>query len=197
MNGTLAKERFVRYLNQDTIYIRNYSDEMSILAQMLSLEEGWGDAASLFLKFSQEGMEAEKSLHSLLFQKFECVFDAESSLTTRKYIAHTRQYIDSKDVELSMAAILPCILIYNRVGEYIANNSKLEDNPYRDWIETYSSDIMGDGVNLSVRLSDSLAERSSQARQAAMKRAFMRAVWFEWAFWEYGYNGVDVNLENI
>lgn len=187
MKGTLSKERFERYLKQDIIYIRNYSEEMVILSNMLPE----GEPRKLFQEFAIEGMEAEKSLHALLSSSFDISGEDSCSLTTQQYIDHTRQYIDRGDKALSIAAILPCIWIYNLVGEHLYRNSQLDGNPYRDWIETYSSDMMYQGVKLSIEISDSIAENSSQSTQAKMKQAFVKAVWFEWAFWEYGYHGQD------
>ncbi len=186
MEGTLSPKCFARYLIQDAIYIKNYSEEMLLVAQMLPENE----TRELFENFAHDGMDAEKSLHTILSTLFNISLEgAEVSLTTQKYIDHTRQYVDQKSLELSMAAILPCIWIYSLVGQHIRSNSNTEANPYRDWIETYSSEMMDRGVKLSIELSDTLAKGSSQSTQAHMKQAFVRAVWFEWAFWEYGYSG--------
>ncbi|MFI3286094.1 MAG: thiamine phosphate synthase [Rikenellaceae bacterium] len=188
MSGELTKERFRRYIEQDTIYIINYSQEMLIVADMLPTTIH----KELFRKFAIEGMEAEKSLHALLVEQLGGVSAVESSRTTQHYMNHTRQWVDRGDLELSMAAILPCIWIYSLVGRHLFANSNLEENPYRDWIETYASEMMMEGVNLSIELVDNLAANSTQSRRAMMRQEFLKAVWYEWAFWEYAYNGVDV-----
>ncbi len=183
MSGKLSMERFRKYIEQDTIYIRNYSEEMLIVGEMLPE----GDSKALFLQFAHEGMEAEKSLHALLGEMFGGVRNVESLPVTDQYMAHTRQWVDGRDLELSMASILPCIWIYSLVGKHLYAHSELEGNAYRAWIETYSSDMMMSGVQLSVDLVDSIAAATSQRRQADMRREFLKAVWFEWAFWEQAY----------
>ncbi len=190
MSGKLSKERFRRYVEQDTIYIRNYSDEMLIVADMLPHEED----KRLFHEFAQEGMAAEKELHALLSKQLGGLNEVASSRTTDLYMAHTRQWVDKGDLEISMAAILPCIWIYILVGKHLYKNGQLEGNPYRDWIETYSSDMMMQGVQLSVNIADKLAEASSQSRRVKMREEFTKAVWFEWAFWEAAYRGDDSAL---
>ncbi len=185
MSGTLAPERFKCYIEQDIIYIANYAEEMQQLAMMLPNER----YRSLFEQFAKEGMEAEKSLHALLTAKLGGVAPATPSPITELYIAHTRQYIDSAQVEMSMAAVLPCIWIYSLVGKYLYENGTLEGNPYRDWIETYSSDMMEQGVALSIEIADTLAASASQTLQMKMKLAFVEAVEFEYLFWEWGYCG--------
>ncbi len=184
MRGTLSLERFKRYLEQDIIYIANYSDEMKQLALMLPTDS----YRALFEQFAIEGMEAEKSLHALLSSKFGGVAPATASEVTERYMAHTRQYIDSAQVEMAMAAVLPCIWIYSLIAKYIFEQSTLEGNPYREWIETYSSDMMARGVALSVEIADTLATAASQTLQSQMKRAFVEAVGYEWSFWEWGYS---------
>ncbi|MFI3323247.1 MAG: thiamine phosphate synthase [Rikenellaceae bacterium] len=189
MEGTLSLERFRHYIEQDTIYIRNYSEEMEIVAEMLPAS----DSSKLFSSFATEGMEAEKALHQLLGQMWGGVRDVQSAPITQQYIAHTRQWVDSRDLELTMASILPCIWIYSLVGHHLYKHSNLDGNPYRAWIETYSSDMMIDGVNLSIAIADSLAEGASQSRRAKMRTEFLKAVWFEWAFWDGAYNNYELN----
>ncbi len=184
MSGELSRERFRRYIEQDTIYIANYAEEMIALSQMLPS----GRDAELFRTFAEEGMEAEKSLHALLGDMLGGLRTVEASPTTQQYIAHTRQWVDSGDLELSMAAILPCIWVYSLVGKHLYNCGTIEGNPYRAWIETYSSDMMLSGVELSVAIVDSLAAASSQSRRVMMRRQFVEAVGFELAFWEGAYN---------
>ncbi len=187
MSGELSKERFRRYIEQDTIYIRNYSQEMLLVAEMLPS----GKYRELFRKFAIEGMEAEKALHAIVGEMCGVQHDVESSRTTDEYMAHTRKWVDDKELELSMAAILPCIWIYSLVGRHLYAQSNLEQNPYRDWIETYSSDMMMEGVKLSIEITDKLAAAASQSLRAKMRKEFVKAVWFEWAFWEYAYTGRD------
>ncbi|MFI3264284.1 MAG: thiamine phosphate synthase [Rikenellaceae bacterium] len=185
MSGELSLDRFQRYVEQDTIYIRNYSEEMLLVAEMLPDS---GDK-ELFTTFAHEGMEAEKALHALLGEMFGGIRNVESSEVTEAYMAHTRQWVDASNLELSMASILPCIWIYSLVGKYLYEHGTLEGNPYRAWIETYSSEMMMQGVELSVTLADKIAKNTSQRRQADMRREFIKAVWYEWAFWNYGYYG--------
>ncbi len=183
MNGTLSKERFRRYIEQDTIYIGNYSDEMLVVADMLPQNED----AEMFRKFAHEGMDAEKALHALLGEMLGGIRSVAPSQTTKDYMAHTRQWVDKRDLELSIAAILPCIWVYSLVGKHLYNNSNLDNNPYRDWIEIYSSDMMMEGVNLSVALADKLAAATTQSRRVEMRKQFVEAVLHEHKFWSYAY----------
>ncbi len=182
--GTLSKERFQRYIEQDTIYIANYAEEMHLLAQMLPT----GAEQQLFSDFAREGMEAEKSLHELVAEQAGEAHEVTPSAVTTAYIAHTRQFIDTEQLALSMAAILPCIWVYNMVGESIYQRSTLQENPYKEWIMTYSSELMHEGVELSIAITDRLAAEQSPEMQQLMIEAFVRSVELELEFWSDAYN---------
>ena len=185
MQGTLATEKFVRYLQQDQIYIKNYGEEMYLLAEMLPQES----MRELFRRFAHDGIEAEKGLHAMLVELFKINSMVSASAVTEEYMAFTRQYVERDDLLMSMAAMLPCMWVYNEIGLYIHTHSQLEGNPYSDWIEMYASDLMTEGVLQTVKMCDELAGSASLPMRAAMRYAFVRATELEWMFWEYGYTG--------
>ncbi len=200
MNGGLDESIFRRYIEQDIIYIANYSEEMQLIAKMLP------DAVAKreFENFAREGMAAERELHEMLSQRWsDANLSCDSSETkippsqvTAEYIAHTRQWVDAEELELSMAAILPCLWVYGDIGRYLYDNSELENNRYRAWIETYSSELMQSGVKMSIDLANALAQSTSAKYRAAMRYAFIKSVWYEWAFWEWAYRVGEYKFEN-
>ena len=113
----------------------------------------------------------------------------QPSKVTLGYNAHTQAAIDTGVKELALAAILPCNWIYNRVGLDILSRSRLEGNPYKDWILEYGNEEFTSGVNLLVGMIDRWAEGAREELLAKMDEEFLEAVRFEYAFWEYGYNG--------
>ena len=88
---------------------------------------------------------------------------------------------------VSMAAMLPCMWVYNEVGSYIRSIARLEGNPYRSWIECYSSTMMDEGTEYSIRLTDELAEKEGPEKREKMTRAFVESVKFELLFWDQSY----------
>ena len=181
MEGSLPKEVFKNYLKQDTIYIANYSEEMGIIADMIEDIE----YKNLFTQFSIDGMEAEKELHKHLAEKLGIKLSSEKNNATEvtlAYINHTRQYVDAGNLEFSLAAILPCIWVYNEIGIYLAANCKKENNPYLDWINTYSSPLMLDGINSTIAFCDKLASNSDEKTSSEMIKIFVEGVEHELVF---------------
>ena len=182
-DGTLPKESVARYLAQDKIYLANYGHEMRDLAAMLPE----GMLQDLYRKFAQESIDTENALHEQLGEMgFESI-DSKPLAGTLGYMRHTSGIIAERDLAVSMAAMLPCMWVYNEVGSYIRSIARLEGNPYRSWIECYSSTMMDEGTEYSIRLTDELAEKEGPEKREKMTGAFVESVRFELLFWDQSY----------
>lgn len=91
--------------------------------------------------------------------------------------------------ENPLAAMLPCIWIYNRVGLYILRIVKLEGNPYRDWIEAYGDEAYTREVDYMLEVIDEWAAEKYKQTRDAMTAQFLTSLQFEYDFWNYGYYG--------
>ncbi len=181
--GSLPLHKFTRYLQQDRIYLSNYSVEFFKLAEMLPE----GEMKDLFSQFAHDGMEAEEMMQNQLAQKYGCP-DAPALQGTLDYMNFTRKFIDSEDLSLSMAAMLPCMWVYNEVGKYIMSiEENGRENPYHEWISCYSSEMMDEGVKNTITLVNEMAAKESPQRRAAMRNAFVTATELEWRFWDQVY----------
>jgi len=87
-------------------------------------------------------------------------------------------------VEVAMAAVLPCFWIYQKVGEHILAHQNKTDNPYQSWINTYGGDAFGLVVKKAINICDEAALNCTPAQQSKMTDAFMTACKLEWAFWD-------------
>lgn len=186
-DGTLPRDKFARYIGQDEVYIGNYGRQMYELAELMT------DPAEkeLFKAFADSGIESEKLMHGLLIDRFGIDTEVSGSAVTNAYNAHTQEAIDSGIREIGLAAMLPCMWIYNRVGLHILDIASLEGNPYREWILEYGNEEFTNGVNGVLEMIDSWAARADEATRAAMTEAYLRAALYEYAFWDYGYCGED------
>lgn len=179
-DGTLSPEVFGRYLQQDRIYLAGYSEEMLRFAELV--EEG--ELKEQFRLFAQDSMAAEHALHEQLMADFG-VAEAEASPATRRYMEHTRRYLDQGDLALALASILPCMWIYNEVGHYVQRIAQGGSaNPFHAWIECYSSEFMDQGVPVMQQLIDRLAQREDVQRRSLMRHVFMQGVEMEIAMWQ-------------
>lgn len=184
-DGTLDKERFIRYIAQDEIYIKNYGEEMMMLADMLPE----GSLRDIFREYAKGGMEAEGAMHALLIERFGIDTQVEPSSVTAGYMAHTRHHIESGSLPLSLAAMLPCMWIYNKVGLYIYAHRNPNPNPYAEWVATYASEEFTEGTRATLEMCDRFAAEASEEVREQMREAYMIAAEYEWAFWDWGYHG--------
>jgi len=185
--GTLSPERFDRYIAQDEIYIGNYGRQMFELAALIP------DPADrqMFEEFAREGMEGEKAMHDLLIARFGIETAVQASPVTADYNAHSQAAIATGSKEIGLASLLPCMWVYNEVGQHILRTASTEGNPYAEWIHEYGNDAFTEGVNAVLKLIDSYAAATDSATRARMTQEYIDATRFEYLFWDWGYYGTD------
>lgn len=183
--GTLANEIFGRYIAQDELYLKNYYHQMNMLAEMMDDEHD----RDLFLSFAQSGMEGEAAMHELLIDKYGIDTQVDASKVTADYNAHICEGISTGNTCIALAAVLPCMWIYNRVGLHILNHSTLEGNQYKEWILEYGQEEFTVGVNQVLKMIDDLAADADDETRQMMDYYYLKSALYEYAFWDYGYYG--------
>jgi len=181
--GTLSEDVFKVYLQQDSIYLSNYSKEMLSFAELVPD----GKLKEQFKLFAEDSMAAEKDLHQELMTRYG-ISSTEPLAVTQEYMRHTSQYLEKGDLSLALASILPCMWIYNEVGHYVQSIAKGgKDNPFHEWISCYACEMMDNGVPVMRKLIDKLAKAETPKRRALMRRVFMRGVELEFEFWNQAF----------
>ena len=183
--GTLDTSRFDRYLAQDELYVGNYGRQMFELAEMME-DKAQHD---MFYAFAKEGIEGEKAMHTLLIERFGIDTEVKPSPVTAAYNEHTQNALRTGSKEIGLAAMLPCMWVYNEVGQHILRTSVVEGNPYCEWIQEYGNEAFTEGVAAVLKLADEYASAVSEDVRTHMTEAFVEATRFEYLFWDYGYNG--------
>ena len=182
--GTLSNDIFARYIAQDEIYLKNYYHQMNMLADMMESTED----KELFIAFAKSGMEGEKALHDMLIDRYGIETKVEPSKVTSDYNAHICEGIATGDLCIALASVLPCMWIYNQVGLHILEHSKLDSNPYKEWILEYGQEEFTTGVNKVLRMIDSWASKADKETREKMDYYYLKAALYEYAFWDYGYH---------
>ncbi|MBO4465953.1 MAG: TenA family protein [Bacteroidales bacterium] len=185
--GTLDTAIFDRYLAQDELYIGNYGRQMFELAELITEPE----AHEMFVEFAKEGLEGEKMMHALLINRFGIDTQVLPSPVTADYNEHTQAAIATGSKEIGLAAMLPCMWVYNEVGQHILRIASVEGNPYREWIQEYGNEAFTKGVKAVLKLADAYAAATSDSVRDRMTQEFIDATKFEYWFWDYGYCGED------
>ena len=177
-DGTLDLEIFRRYIEQDNLYITEYSRVLAHIASRL----GDIDDMDAFLKFAGDGVLMEKALHSMY------VSDGTKEMSpTCLFYTSLLKAQSMEPVEVEAAAVLPCFWVYLAVGKYILSIAKLEDNPYADWIKAYSDPAFDAATEKAIAICDKLADASSDEVRIRMTDIYVKAARMEWRFWDAAY----------
>lgn len=181
--GSLLKERFQFYMQQDAVYLGEFSRALALIAARCFNHPYTLD----FIRFAEGAVVVERALHEGYFEQFGVAEVAEASPTCQNYTQFLLTKASLDQVEVAMAAVLPCFWIYKRVGDYIYAHQENHNNPYQDWIATYAGEDFGILVEKAIAICDHVAAQCTIAQQEQMTKAFVRASQLEWMFWDSAY----------
>jgi thiaminase (transcriptional activator TenA) len=185
--GSLSRERFCFYIQQDAIYLGQFSRVLNIAAAKAP------DTATLqsFAQFSLGAVAVEQALHEHYLRQFALdpatIAGVEAAPDCFAYTSFLFATAYHEPWEVLIAALLPCFRIYWDVGLAIASRAEL-DNPYRAWIDTYADQNFGQAVQSLMKIVDDAATDASRAIRKRMLAAYSRATQYEYLFWDGAYN---------
>lgn len=191
--GTLAKERFVRYMKQDYVYLIDYAKLFAIGAVKANDLEVMG----MFAQILHETLHVEMDLHRAFAAEFGITREElESTQPTPVNIAYTKYMLQvSQNGSLAevVACLLPCAWDYWEIGKLLRKQygHQLETNPYAKWIEMYDSEGFGEGAKALIQLMDQLAEGKPERELAQLEEHFQITSKYEYLFWDMNYHNQD------
>ncbi|MCH7409310.1 thiaminase II [Belliella sp. DSM 111904] len=180
-DGSLDKEKFKFYMAQDAYYLGEFGKALSaISSRMKDLDD-----VLAFSNFASGAIVVERALHEGYFKSLGVPDDVKPSPTCLLYTNFLLNHAAYSNVEVALAAVLPCFWIYKRVGDYIYElQVATSSNPYKEWIDTYAGEDFANSVNQAISITDKLAESSSPSQRESMHQAFEMATKLEWMFWD-------------
>ncbi|MCC9135544.1 thiaminase II [Pontibacter silvestris] len=181
--GTLDKEKFKFYIAQDSLYLAEFSRALSLIAGRAHHTEHVLE----FARFAEGAVVVEHALHAGYFQKFGITETLPASPSCQHYTHYLLTKAALAQVEVAMAAVLPCFWIYKEVGDFIYQQQQKENNPYQEWIDTYAGEEFAGIVERAIKICDEVAESCTPAQQQTMTDAFVMATKLEWMFWDSAY----------
>lgn len=172
-DGTLEREDFVWYMEQDLLYLTDYSRVLARASQLAPTPEEqtfWATgAASCF--------EVEAQLHRANISTDTAV----PSETTLAYTQHLQAVASTGTYAEVCAAVLPCYWLYQDVGERLGA-AAAPGHPYEQWLTTYGTAEFREATTTAIRVTDRAAREASAAERASMARAFRRSMELELRF---------------
>ena len=179
MNGTLSRECFCFYIVQDTLYLRDFSRSLALLAARAN-----DDVQILrFLGLAQDVITEERALHDGYMKDFELDSTVGKSPSCMAYTGMMVSCCALDEFPVGLASLLPCFWVYREVGNYILEKSGA-DNPWQGWIDMYASEEFSNTVDDVIMLTDQLAESASEATRQRMHQLFTDSIKLEHLFWD-------------
>lgn len=181
--GSLSKEKFQFYMAQDSLYLEHFGRALAIIgARAYNIN----DVLS-YMRFAENAIVVENALHESYFKDFDVKEKGKMQPVCHHYVHFLKSTAALDAVEIAMAAVLPCFWIYQKVGDYIYEYKKTDNNPYKKWIDTYSGEEFALAVRQAIEICDRAAEATTPEIRAKMTEAFITATQMEYYFWQAAY----------
>ena len=187
--GTLPKECFQHYLVQDYLFLIQFARAYALAvykAPNLELMRGCLEGLKAIL-------DEEMQLHLKLCAEWglspdeiERTPEARATMAYTRYVLEAGQAGDLLDL---FTALAPCMIGYAEIGTRLSRMPKglSGNNPYKVWIEEYSSDGYLEVAGNAKSLLDHLGEESlTGKRYPRLCELFRQATRLEADFWQMG-----------
>ncbi|MDO4594518.1 MAG: thiaminase II [Tissierellia bacterium] len=188
--GVLDKDKFKFYLIQDYHYLLEYAKVYALAV----VKTDDNKLAELFTKNQEYLLLGERKLHLEYMKKFnvtdEQLKNTPSSLLNKAYTANMFDVGIKGDLCQLLATVFPCAWTYGDFGKRLKQEFKgnLENNYFKSWIETYSSDEFNDGYEWFFDTMDNLVADKDDNYKKKIIDIFRSSVEFEYLFWQMAYN---------
>lgn len=185
-SGSLPLEKFQFYMQQDAKYLEHYGRALAAIGAKAEDNEQALD----FFDFGRNALIVEKALHETYFIEFGVADKAGETViepVCHHYIHYLKSVTAFEPIEVAVAAVLPCFWIYKEVGDTIYSQQEGLNNPYANWINTYSGEEFAEGVRKAKAYANMMAENSTPAMRKRMLEAFITASRMEYKFWNAAY----------
>ncbi|ADB39505.1 thiaminase II [Spirosoma linguale] len=182
MDGSLPSPTFQYYIQQDALYLTDFSRALSQLAARATTP----DDMLAFTQFAQNAILVERALHETYFSLYDIRPETAKMPACFAYTNYLLATTSLQSIAIGAAAVLPCFWIYRQVGKHIYEWA-IQENPYRSWIDTYAGDAFDQSVNQMLALTDKYAETAGPLELEQMREAFRVSSRLEWYFWNDAY----------
>jgi len=188
-DGTLNQKRFLRYLTQDALYLREYARVLAEAARLAPTPQ----EQAFWAASAQGAIDGELELHASWITPGAGVsaatFSATADATTTAYLDHLRAVAFGGDYAVLIAALLPCFWLYTdlgvrmQAGEFGAR-PRDPQHPYSSWLATYADPVFAAATEQAIGHVTRAAAQSDRNRRERMHRAFTTSSAHERAFFD-------------
>ena len=182
-DGTLDEDLFAFYLDQDALYLRDYSRALATLSARADTAETQVHWAAGAL----EAIAAESQLHEGWLANRARL--GGPSPITMGYTNFLRASAAGDDYVVGAAAILPCYWLYEEVGAVLSSQNHA-DHPYAEWLSMYGGEEFAADVARSLAEVERAFEAASPAQRVRAAQAYLSACVYEREFFDQAHRAL-------
>ncbi|MBI3997848.1 MAG: TenA family protein [Armatimonadetes bacterium] len=172
-SGALARSRFAYYVGQDAFFLEAFARAYALALAKSPDRDGFYAFMTLL-----DGVLKELTLHQGYAERWGIGLTPQPSAATRAYTDFLLAVTAVEPVGHIAAAMAPCMRLYAYLGQALRPGLN-PDSPYREWVETYSSDEF---ESLALTL-EGLLDRYG-GEEARLRAHYRWAMTLEWRFFD-------------
>lgn len=188
-DGSLPRETFRYYFEQNILYLREYSRATSLVVAQAPDEE----AIDLLGRFLRGGAEWELPMNHRFLERLggdpSSLSPTQMNSANYSYTRHLLSVASLGDCAEGLAAILPCPCGYTEFAKSMVTD--IPDDPiYSEWIRRFAEDPDNDEILAELtQLLDRLVDPTDEARMSRLTFIFQTSSRYEVMFWNAAYGG--------
>lgn len=190
-DGTLSATTFRFYLQQDKLYLCDFSQALLQISKQFE-DVNNEENARQFAELASYVKDGELALHRDYLQdshSFHFFHHKEPETikinSIEEYTGHLLYTTKTASVEEAMASVLPCFWIYSKLGKQMDISSCSENHPYRKWIATYSDEEYIKKMEAVIGTLEKFGQSvNCSEHQEKIIEAFVKSATFELMFFD-------------
>lgn len=180
--GTLSPKVFGRYLRDDYFYLHRFSSVLQRLSERTAFIDP--HLAKQLAYLGQDLIAGELKMQLQYREHLKDPGSIKPGAAISAYVDYLEMMLDKAPNVVTLSAILPCFLIYQELGMRYKKAHYSHQNPYKQWLATYSSP---DFINTTQNLTATVTQHGNQSSfvlRLRMQEAFKQAIQFELDFFD-------------
>lgn len=194
--GTLDQLVFGRYLRDDFLYLREFSSAINNIAKRTTAINP--ELSKQLSILADDVITNEQDMQLKYATHFNLHADHKMGPTITQYSEYLMDSTIHADIPYALCSILPCFWIYYQLGAMNWNHPVIKDNPYYEWIATYSSPEFIKVTKELVCTVQLIAAESVVIDRVKMNEYFSRSIEFELSFFDevHPYKTTEEHIRN-
>lgn len=189
---SLPTEKFVSYLRQDHIFLKEFCTFLLIAERKTSDQELKMWFKSVYHSTIDSEMQMQREL--LLSLGLSNIDNNPTIIAlapaTSNYVSFLRKVSSSaKNLEVIVSAMSPCPWSYLEIAQKLSK-SEVKKDVYFRWIQFYSSNESQQQIKELKNILSRLYDRADESTKRLMKQHFGAACKYEYDFWEMAYDNI-------